>query len=282
MRSKVLFWSFTCVLIISFLQASGQPYFEPVSISGAYFPKGDPQPAQGEKVFFLNLAVPLKLAEGTLLVFSPFQEYRNSNRAEDVWFPDFLSTAIPVSLLKYLNDSVWLLNVTVINRWNQTETEYQKQTWQFGGAVINTIKVDESLKLKFGIYFNREFFSEFFVPLAGLEWRICENLQLFGTLPNNMKMEYRLNPNLYAGAVFRSITNSYRNLNEQGGYYKHTDNQTGIFADVLLTGKLVMTLEAGHTLLKTTKSRVPDAFYERKTDSFYLRAGFSYRIRFDS
>lgn len=282
MRSKVLFWSFTCVLIISFLQASGQPYFEPFSISGAYFPKGDPQPAQGEKVFFLKLAVPLKLAEGTLLVFSPFQEYRNSYRAEDVWFPDFLSTSIPVSLLKYLNDSVWLLNITVINRWNQTETGYQKQTWQFGGAVINTIKVDESLKLKFGIYFNREFFSEFFVPLAGLEWRICENLQLFGTLPNNMKMEYRLNPNLYAGAVFRSITNSYRNLNEQGGYYKHTDNQTGIFADVLLTGKLVMTLEAGHTLLKTTKSRVPDAFYERKTDSFYLRAGFSYRIRFDS
>ena len=81
--------------------------------------------------------------------------------------------------------------------------------------------------------------------------------------------------------MFRSITNSYRNLSDEGGYYKLTDNQAGLFADANVFDKLVFTVEAGRTFFKATKSRVADAFYERSTDSFYLKAGLSYRIRFD-
>lgn len=270
------------ILIFNSLKSVSQPYFEPVSLSGTYFPKGDRQPLHGEKAFNLNISVPVQIAKGTLLVFSPFQEYRSSYHAEDLSFPDFLSTAVPVSLLNYLNDSAWIVNITVINRWNQTEWEFKNDSWQIGGAVINTVKMNDKLKLRFGLYYNREFFSDFFVPLGGIDWKVSERLNLFGTLPNNMKLECGIHRKLYTGAVFRSITNSYRNFSDEGGYYKHTDNQFGLFADAVLTGKFVMTLEAGHTFFKTTKSRVTDSFYERKTDSFYFRAGLSYRIRFES
>ncbi len=270
------------ILIFSALNAFGQPYFEPVSISGSYFPKGESQPLHGEKVFNLNFSVPVRLTQGLLLVLSPFQEYRGSYQAENLRFPDLFSTAIPVSLLNYLNDSNWVVNITVINRWNQTEWEFKSGAWQIGGAVINTVKVHENLKLKFGLYYNREFFSDFFVPLGGIDWKISERMNLFSTLPNHLKLEYQILEDLHAGAVFKSLTNSYKNFGDEEGYYKVTDNQIGLFADAVLTGKIVMTLEAGHTFFKTTKSRIPDSFYERKTDSFYLKAGLSYRIRFTS
>jgi len=270
------------ILIFSALNTFSQPYFEPVSISGSYFPTGESRPLQGEKVFNLNFSVPVRLAQGSLLVFSPFQEYRVSYHAENMGFPDFLSTAIPVSILNYLNDSNWVVNITVINRWNQIEWGFKSGAWQIGGAVINTVKVHENLKLKFGLYYNREFFSDFFVPLGGIDWKISERMNLFSTLPNHLKLEYKILQNLHAGVAFKSLTNSYKNFGNEEGYYKLTDNQIGVFADAVLTGKIVMTLEAGHTFLKTTKSRIPDSFYGRKTDSIYLKAGLSYRIRFTS
>ena len=144
--------------------------------------------------------------------------------------------------------------------------------------LINRGIVKKDLQL----YYNREFFSDFFVPLAGLEWKISDRLQLFGTLPNVMKLEFAAGKNLHAGAVFRSITNSYTYYGPEGGYYKLTDNQAGLFVDAGLYKKLIFTLEAGHTLFKTTKGRIPGAFYERKSDSPYIRAGLAYRIRFDS
>ena len=269
-------------LIINSLTSFCQPFFEPASLSGSYFPKGERQRFHGEKSFMLNLSVPLKLAPGRLLVLSPFQEYRNSYEADGKWYPDLYSTAIPVSFVSYFNDSNWVFNLTVINRWNRTEPEFGRDSWQLGGAVINTFRLREGLKIKFGLYYNREFFSDFFVPLAGLEWKISKRLQLFGTLPNNMKMEYRATEKIYAGAVFRSITNSYRNLQSEGGYFKLTDNQVGLFADASVFDKMVFSLEAGRTFFKTAKGRIPDSFYERKSDSFYVRAGISYRIRFDN
>jgi hypothetical protein len=282
MRISKYLINFFFILIFSALNAFGQPYFEPVSISGSYFPKGENQPLHGEKVFNLNFSVPVRLTQGVLLVLSPFQEYRGSYHADNLRFPDLFSTAIPVSLLNYLNDSNWVVNITVINRWNQTEWEFKSGAWQIGGAVINTVKVHENLKLKFGLYYNREFFSDFFVPLGGIDWKISERMNLFSTLPNHLKLEYQILEDIYAGAVFKSLTNSYKNFGDEEGYYKVTDNQIGLFADAVLTGKIVMTLEAGHTFFKTTKSRIPDSFYERKTDSFYLKAGLSYRIRFTS
>lgn len=274
--------SLTLVLIFSVLCGFSQPYFEPVSLSGSYFPKGERQRFHGEKSFYFNLSVPVKLAPGRLLVVSPLQEYRNSYEAEGKWFPDLYSTAVPVSFLSYFNDSNWVFNATVIIRNNRTDPKFGHDSWQTGGAVINTISLREGLKIKFGLYYNREFFSDFFVPLAGLEWRISKRMQLFGTLPNNMKLEYRATEKIYTGAVFRSITNSYRNLLNEGGYYKLTDNQAGVYADAELYKKLVFTLEAGHTLFKTTKGRIPGSYYERKSDSFYIRAALAYRIRFDS
>jgi hypothetical protein len=133
-------------------------------------------------------------------------------------------------------------------------------------------------KIKFGLYYNREFFSDFYIPLAGVDWKINERTYLFGVLPNCMKLEYRLRKSLYAGLTFKSITNSYRYRNQQG-YFKISDNHLTVFSDFYLPGNFAIALEAGHTLFREVKNRSSFVAENATSDGFLIKAGVYYRIR---
>jgi hypothetical protein len=75
---------------------------------------------------------------------------------------------------------------------NGSETFGFKDNNQAGGAVLLTYKKHPDLKYKFGLFYNREFFGNFFVPLAGIDWKINNRLQLFGVLPGNLVLERKV------------------------------------------------------------------------------------------
>jgi hypothetical protein len=165
-------------------------------------------------------------------------------------------------------------------RVNSTNLSFENENWQMGGAILNTIRIRQHLKIKLGIYYNREFFSDFFIPLAGVEWRINDRTNLFGTLPNSLKFEYRISKRLYAGLIFKSITNSYREEADHG-YYKIEDNHLGLYADFYLPGKFVFMIEAGNTILREFKNRSNTDYSSFSEDSFLFKTGLYYRIRLD-
>jgi len=130
---------------------------------------------------------------------------------------------------------------------------------QYGGVILTTYKKNQSLSLKFGIYYNKEFFGNYFIPLVGIDWQINKKNNLFGVLPGNMIFEHKVNQKFYYGTSFRALTNSYRLQTTDPcfsgdctarNYLRVDDNQLGIFADVYPFKKIVLTAETGYTILR--------------------------------
>jgi hypothetical protein len=59
--------------------------------------------------------------------------------------------------------------------------------WQYGCYALATWSKSQDLKYKAGLYINQEFFGTFIVPLLGIDWKVNDRFQIFGTLPNSMK-----------------------------------------------------------------------------------------------
>ncbi len=84
--------------------------------------------------------------------------------------------------------------------------------WQYGIYTLATWTKSTTFQYKFGVYVNQEFFGTFVVPLVGLDWKVNERFQIFGTLPNSMKLHYQLKPSRWNIALaYRSMTRSFRN-----------------------------------------------------------------------
>ena len=166
-----------------------------------------------------------------------------------------------------------------------------KDDWQYGALFITTYRKNELLSLKFGIYYNKEFFGNYFIPLAGIDWQISAKDNLFGVLPGNLIFDHNVNVQFHYGISFRALTNSYRletpdacALGDCSGknYLRIDDNQLGLFSDFYLSRKIVFTGEIGHTILRRYrfgfKGDKINSKNDERTDNFYARVSLAYRL----
>ena len=188
------------------------------------------------------------------------------------------SLALPVTYLKTLGNPDWSILSTVIIRRNGYKFG-MKNDWQVGGAVIAGFKANENLQYKLGVYANREFFGLFVMPLLGIDWEISKRTNLFGILPGNLTLEHKLKRNLFTGASFRAITNSYRTPT---GYWRLNENRLGCFLDYYLSKHFVLNLEGGHSILRklnTGGNDNVDVDWKAK-DNLYVKLSLAFRLRF--
>jgi hypothetical protein len=164
---------------------------------------------------------------------------------------------------------------------------------QYGGAIIISCQKNEKLTYKYGLYFNREFFGNFFMPLAGIDWRINAKNNLFGVLPGNMTYEHKVSSLFYYGATFRAVTNSYKlpvfdpcsSDSSMQKYMRIDDNQLAVFIDCYLAKHVVINMEAGHSLFrKMSMGMKGDTTPLSKTiltsqDNLFVKAALAYRLR---
>jgi hypothetical protein len=265
------------ILWVSCGKIPAQPYFDIAGFTcWKIIPADDVEP--DEYYGNASFAIPVRLDDKNMLAFTPFYERRILEAASGKKI-HMHSTALPVTFLTHNSDTSYSISLTFIARSNSTDFRFNGDVFQAGSAVINTVRINRKLKLKFGLYYNREFFSDFFIPLAGLEWKINKRTNFFGVFPNLLKFEYRLFKGIYTGVSFKSITNSYRVGGEGNDYYKIEDNHFFIFTDINLPGKFVLGLEAGHTIFREFKSRNTTVDYSFSGEGFILKAGLFYRIR---
>jgi hypothetical protein len=151
---------------------------------------------------------------------------------------------------------------------------------QFGGAVFGTWARKPQQKFRFGVYLNDEFFGLFVIPLVGADWRIDEKNYLFGLLPGRLTYEHQWTKKLYAGATFRSITNSFR-LNN-GQYLRLDDNQLSLYLEYYPAKHLCFTVEPGYGLFRKMRTGINDKDYltdRNWGDGPFIKVSASYRIR---
>ena len=241
--------------------------------------------------FNASLTMPLRFKKtGGALIISPYVENwqvnlpdRNKLASLIIEREHFFPTGIglPVTLLTPIKRSKILLNTTMILRSNAEKISLPG-SFQVGGFVVLNYKINPKLTLKGGLYYNREAFGNFFMPIAGLEYKIDSSFQIWGALPGSLFIEKRLKKRWYAGVTFKAVNNSYQLFN--GRYIQFNDNQLSLFSDFYFTKNLVLNLEAGHSLFRRIRlgnsGKIKQYVYEEKiNDNLLFRVSAIYRIR---
>lgn len=282
-----LFW-----LMLLCLAGNAQPYLDVGKMSYYYTPApGKPTPTKSQ-VYSINATLPIELKKGgDAIIVNPFFDHNKAeagNRNVRV-----SSTGILAGFLKKDIARKWVLMTSIIVRKNK-ETEHDlTNNWQTGGLVLATFKQNELRSFKFGVYYNREFFGNFFMPLIGIDWKVNEKNNLFGVLPGSMTLEHKINQRFYIGVSFRALTNSYRLRTidpcfsgdcSAKNYLRINDNQLGLFTDLYLFKSIVFSAEAGHTIMRRyrfgMKGSKLHTYSDFENDNWYVKGTLAYRIRF--
>ena len=169
--------------------------------------------------------------------------------------------------------------------------EISSYDFQFGGMGLITYTYSKNLKLKCGLFYNKEFFGNFFVPIISADWKVTDRFQIYGTFPTFLKGEYCILKNkLFAGISYRSYQRSFRLSQEfSRDYVKMYDMSLKGFVDFYLQKRLVLFAEVGQTLSYgmvgyTFGTKTPSnlyALYSPVNPNFLLNLGLAYRMRFD-
>ena len=267
-----------------------QPYLDLVKLNYTYSPlKGvnDKKSPLQSNFFTADVTLPIELKKGgDAIIINPFF----TNNTGEVSTTDFhvTSKALLVGFLKKDIFPNWnLLSSFIVRRNTEVDIETD-DNWQYGGIILATWKKNEDVSFKFGMYYNKEFFGNYFMALVGLDWKIDSKNNLFGVLPGYMIFEHKVASKFYYGFAFHAFTNSYREqiidpLSGGSNYLRIDDNPLGIYADTYLSKKIVLSAEAGYTILRRYrygfKTDDLDLKTDYKNDNFYFKASLAYRIR---
>lgn len=276
------------LILITTKGINAQPFFDVLSVSNTYsFPVKSAEKNKKEirsSYTCADLSIPIKLKED-VLVFSPgyenyFLSFQDSTPSASVQ-----GFRLPVAFVHKWKKSLWKTTFLVIGRSNAYVKEnWKDDSYQLGGAAIMAYEKKKNLTYKFGLYYNSEFFGPFFVPLLGIDYRPSDRVKIYGILPGSMNVEYKFSSILRGGALFRSITGSYRGEPHQ--FLKNSDNQLRLFLDFYLTKNHVISLEAGHTIMRRIKPGQRINGYTtypefKTTDGTLFRIAYAFRIRLD-
>ena len=278
--------------IIFHLLSYAQPYLDLVKLSYSYSPKkalNEKSSPLQSNFFTADITLPIELKKGgDAFIINPFF----TNNQGEVSAKDFhvISKALLIGFLKKDIFPNWNLLSSFIVRRNAEVDIVLNDDWQYGGIVLATWKKNQDVSFKFGLYYNREFFGNYFMPLVGLDWKINAKNNLFGVLPGYMIFEHKVTPRFYYGFAFRALTNSYLEepgditFPDQGKYYlRIDDNPLGMYADTYLSKKIVLSAEAGYTILRRYRYGFKGENIHYKTDykndNFYFKASLAYRLR---
>jgi len=272
-----------------------QPCLDIVKFNYSYSPRSglgnNPIPLESH-FYNIGVTVPIELKkDGDAFLLNPFFDHNQGNVSTRDF--DVVSQGVLLGFLKKDIFKNWNLLSSFILRRNKRAENKINDPWQYGGVILATWKRNQFASLKFGIYYNKEFFGNYFIPLIGIDWKINEKNNLFGVLPGNLSFEHKVSETFYYGSTFRALTNSYRLPTidpcfsgdcSAKNYLRIDDNQFGVFSDVYFSKKLVLNAEIGYTILRWYrfgfKGKDIHLRTDYKNDNFYFRTSLAYRLRF--
>lgn len=257
--------------------------------------------------YYLNLTVPIKLDSQNMIIARfygeqlytkyTFYSVQVSTPAAPAVFKTYYyslySALLPVGLQHETKNKKWKLLGLVMPKVSSDFKDQFTTTYdlQMGGYAMATYVKSQNLKIKFGLFYNRELFGNFFVPLAAVDWKVCRWFQMYGILPNNYRLEFApIQKKLYAGLAFKSYTRSYRLSSAYGhDYVRNNEMQVKAFVDIYFAKKFVLFGEFGRTIgysplaykLGTKDRSLTAPQYFPINDAFFFNVGIAYRIRFD-
>jgi len=199
---------------------------------------------------FVNAFIPKVLKNGnTIFVRAHYEKLEMKN---DSLSAAFSSITLPIGMQVQLkNPKVKFTGLLIPKIAGVDLGSPFSDVFQLGVYSLFTVTESEKFRYKFGLYYNRELFGNFFVPLVGIDWKVSDRLTIYGTLPNSMKFSYAVAPSRFnAGIAFRSMTRSFRG-EDVNTFVRYNELQLKTFVDFYITPKNVVFVEGGYFLGKT-------------------------------
>ena len=295
---KVLLSVFFCFVLTVSVQA--QPYIDLFRTKYQYFPAANFSDDSKSKVsgtqWTTSLFLPIETKKKNAIIIAAEYSLLGFSVTGDTSFTSKLSSKI--ALLGYnkkWKNEKWKTLFMAQMKVNTHSIKVRSGDYQFGGVVLFDYKRKSNLNYHFGLYYNREYFGNFFVPLLGIDWRIDSTLSLFGDIPNKMSLEKKFSRKFYAGISYTSCTATYRAddaltpddyIREGDKFWSH--NEIKVYANIYLTKHVVVFVEAGRTLGRMFEVyrdkevlAIPRIAFRKSEDSFLVNGGLAYRFRLD-
>jgi hypothetical protein len=241
--------------------------------------------------YVLNFFVPKEFKNGNVLLIRLNSEYIYSSIIPSSGYA-IASVSLPVGFQVVTKNKKWkTVAIAVPKVASDFRDKIDKTDFQMGGIFLENYVYSDRLKIKAGLYYNREAFGNFFVPLVSIDWQATNRINFYGILPTNYKVEFNLKKNkLYTGLNFKSLTRSFRlSQNQNFDYVRYDEMQLKFFVDWFIYKKMLLFGEAGYSLGKNplqysynTKERtIVNPIFTPVKNGFIFNIGIAYRLRFD-
>lgn len=295
----VLFFIRFAFIVLMPFDAIAQPYVDLLNVKMQMFA---PQPytadaaenvagRQTEATFLL----PMEQKNKDVLLFGgDYTQLHFQTNGTFSEHSDLYSTSLLLGYDHQLKNAKWRTTLLLLPKINSDFKDISGEDYQVGGVLMFNYKQKENLKYHFGLYYNREFFGDYFIPLLGIDWKINDKMNLFGDLPNTMNFEYKFSHTLAAGAALYTCISSYRLNSSTGGMYVREGDKTmghdevKVYLNAYLTKHAMLFAEAGQTFYRTytlynKQHELQDGggIYRQSRDGMFVNMGFAYRFRLD-
>ena len=278
----------TFSLIVAVTTAFSQPY---IDIASAYYQQSpayhvsESKSAMNTSLASVFLNLPFQIDSDYIIVNPVYESYHLNISSSDPI--NLTAVYMPLAWVHQYKSPKWSTTLMAIPRLSSDlSSSVSSNDFQIGGIALATYKKKETLKYSFGAYYNSEFFGTYCMPLLGIDWNINNKWNLFGTLPINLNLEYKMNKVVHAGAGLNLLTNSYRV--ENADFLRIDDYNAKFILDLYLTKNQVISMEAGHSLFRQYRlGEMNDSkpYYTQDlnvSDGYQFRIAYIYRIRMDS
>ena len=284
------------LFLLGIAPALAQPYVDIFSVKAEYFPghmdAGVNTDSLSTENYAAKFLVPLKQKNGDVWLFNGNAGLLRFHYTGAIpGDADLYSLRVGAGFDKGWKNNRWRTLVMALPKINSDMKDGTTDDFQMGGLILFTRIKSDSLKLRFGVYYNREFFGNYFMPILGLSWKINDRWLLHGDLPSTMNLEYKVSSSFYTGFAYYSVVATYR-LNS-GHYVREGKKFWGyeqfkLFFNWHLTDHIVWFGEFGHTFGREytlynndNEELNPLPVFGRDLDGTLFNTGISYRFRLD-
>ena len=273
-----------------------QPYLDVISFNCQTFSSSYKDTSKWKNKtddYFLNFFLPKEFKNGNVLLVRLNGEMLNSTIVPDSSYTSKLyNVSLPLGFQFLSENKKWKTIVIAIPKIaSDFKDQVNQYDYQYGGIFLENYVYNEKLKIKAGIYYNREAFGNFFMPLIGVDWKATDRISLYGILPSGYKVEYMITKNkLYAGLNFKSLTRSFRlSKTDNFDYVRYNEIVLKLFIDFFAYKKILVFGEAGYSLGKNPLQYSYNTKIETFRNPVYtplksypiINVGIAYRIRMD-
>ena len=201
---------------------------------------------------------------------------------ESTEHPNVLENGLALGAYILPTDKPWRLQVFGRIQFNGQYTDGDWPDLQPAVLGVYQRKVNPRLLLGAGMYYARQLFGNFFIPIVDVQWQVGERTHLNLRIPQKGQLHYTLREKRWAaGAWFESTIQSYNLAVAVADHLKSSEICAGPFLEFMPFPSLALRLEPTLFLLQQLEwqdaAGNPIVSEERPTTA-YFRVGMHYRV----